>query len=833
MAAEKKNLTPARPAGFFREGWRELGRKWGRQKLRGQLRRQESERLQALTRLGQRAWQEKVDLSGFPELAAQLTQLETRAGALGATTKALEGERAGLEEKRRAEVARFDGERRGVEEKKRPVDEALRAARQRQSEQERAAQRLESRLATLAKELTAVERQLEQQSAAIQASAGPIEPAAVIHDASTRRQQLQAEQAQATAELPKAQEPLPGLRAEVARLEGESQGYAADINRIENERQAALSALDVELNRVRGQLSATARETGTVEKERGERWTQLGLGLYERKVPHPALADGQKEISTIDQSRAATQAALDASLAETQLMPGGTMVKFAAVLLLVPVLLVGAGVGGYLGWSWWSERQAGEEEEVRVKVNPYLTHPLADHPAYALANQLAEAKSEEEAAKLLLEAFRAIHLGVYTPDGKKILGGAERSDKDFYLYDFQWKTLAHGFASHTVTNWENYSQFLGQDLLHLQDPSIFQLAFTEGVQARYEKARGAPNDPKSFLILLVDGLARRQLKPYTLSELTKRSPRDLYLDPVQSFLLMLDTFVQPPKAAAPPRSRLLPAFPSLIQTVYAAPDCESVHGEEEEGEWGEALGFVLDRLENLEEAVAGTASTEAARQVAEEMGSLYGAAATALDIRKAINDLLLLSSVTVTVQVAPSEMVHLPHEGEPKGGQEGDVVFVAQVTVEVKDPPSGTIPCGPLAGSRVSPGRKPLKDIRVEWDWEDEWTQYYQLTNETVSRMTGRMATITDDAGQTEIWWNAKKTCKGQGKVVGPDLVMQATATNIIGPSLVDAVFGGSNPVGLGIKLGPGIYQFVAPEVRGYVNYSLRWHEKKPKEKQY
>ena len=200
--------------GFFREGWRELGRKWERNKRRGQLRRQEAERRQALARLGQRAWQEKVDLSGFPELSAQLAQLEARAGELSVTSKSLDTERAGLEEKRRAEAARFDGERRAVEEKKRPVDNALGAARQRQADQERTVQRLEARFAALPKELIA----LEQQVVALSAGAAP-DRDAKLAATSAKRQELEAEKARLGSEVPTARAALPGLLAEVNRLD--------------------------------------------------------------------------------------------------------------------------------------------------------------------------------------------------------------------------------------------------------------------------------------------------------------------------------------------------------------------------------------------------------------------------------------------------------------------------------------------------------------------------------------------------------------------------------------------------------------------------------------
>src|SRR3989304_1125727 len=127
--------------GFFREGWRELGRKWERNKLRGQLRRQEAERRQALARLRPPAPQGEGGPSGLPAPPPPLAAppREPRASDPPAPSKSPDTERAGLEETRRAEAARFDGERRAVEEKKRPGDNALGAARQRQADQERTA----------------------------------------------------------------------------------------------------------------------------------------------------------------------------------------------------------------------------------------------------------------------------------------------------------------------------------------------------------------------------------------------------------------------------------------------------------------------------------------------------------------------------------------------------------------------------------------------------------------------------------------------------------------------------------------------------------------------
>lgn len=804
--------------GFFREGWRELGRKWERNKLRGQQRRQEAERLQALTRLGQRAWEAKVDLAGFPELSAQLRQLETRSGELSATTKSLESERATLEEKRRAEVARFDNDRRGVEEKKRPVDEALRAARQRQAEQEQAVRRLENRLAALPKELAG----LEQQLAALTASAAP-DRAAKAAAAETRRQQLQAEQAQATAQLPKAKEPLPGLLAEAGRLQEESQRYTAEMNRIENERRTALAAVEAELNRVRGQLSTTASETGTVEKERSERFTQLGLGLYEQKVAQPALADGQKVVAAIDQERAASRAALEASLAQTQLMPGGTMLKFAAVLLLVPLLLVGAGVGGYLGWTWWSERQQGQE----VEVNPYLFHPLSDHPAYVLANSLAEAGSEEEAAGRLLDLCRVLHLGVYTGDGQRILAGAERSDKDFFLYDFQRKILARALVRRSVTSFADQSYIFGRAFLGLNSPEQLEPWLTEAVARRYQEASQNSGDPANFLILVVDGLARHQVRPYSLDELRNRPHEELYLDPVQSFLLMLDFFVgssHPAPATPTARYRLSLPWPAL-PTVRADSPCDDILGEGGQEAWGRGVDVAGDVMEQAGEL--------AGREGLERFGNAFG---TTMDGLQAAGDLLLLYAINITLTPTPKQYVHLPPSGFDQ------TAIDANVTFEPQGVPDEALGCGWLAGKKLPPSG-PMKDVELYWDFEPMLAPDFRAATEIswhtetpgvkLEHIHEGFRTKTDENGWSMFPLVTIRNCqnhRGGGKVVGRRYNVTVSARvvtqDIPTPGLLGAL-------GLVLKLGPGALEYLMRGRSGYTWIQAEWHEKKPKEKQY
>jgi hypothetical protein len=69
--------------------------------------------------------------------------------------------------------------------------------------------------------------------------------------------------------------------------------------------------------------------------------------LYDAKVAAPQLADAVECVAAIDRARAQSQSSLEASLAETAALAGGTMAKFWSVMLGVPLVLAVLGVGTY------------------------------------------------------------------------------------------------------------------------------------------------------------------------------------------------------------------------------------------------------------------------------------------------------------------------------------------------------------------------------------------------------------------------------------------------------------------------------------------------------
>jgi hypothetical protein len=388
--------------GFFREGFREIGRKVNRRKLRKQLVGLDRQRNEALAGLGRRAWAAKVDLSAFVDLREQLGGLEARVGELSTRAKTLEEERVALQARRQGEVARFDEQRRPVEEKKREVDAALRAARHRLSEQDQTVKRLQARQAVLAAEMA----KLEQRQVSPPAGSVPAPDAPASAD-QIKQQQVLSDQRQLLEEVALANSALPPLASEVSRLNAESQRYADELARIEAGRSAALSPLDADLNRVQQEFRRATQEASALQREQAEHFTRLGAALYDRKLAEPVLAENTQAIAAIDRSRAATQAALEASLALTRAMPQGTLLKFSAVLILTVALIAGVAYGIHA---------------LRVPSGP----AFAPHRGPNL-EQVSHEESQKDA---VVDAFIHLRRDQSTKDGEKLRQDGVETLKD-------------------------------------------------------------------------------------------------------------------------------------------------------------------------------------------------------------------------------------------------------------------------------------------------------------------------------------------------------------------------------------------------------------------
>lgn len=327
---------------FLSQGFRELGRKLARSRLRRTLRQQESERLTALTALGQAAWEGKIDLGKHAGLRDRLAGLDARAGELSQESSRLDRDKSALEAQRSAELDAFATRRKAVEAKKSPVDVALRDARSRKAAGEQAIKQAESRLAAIAGRLAALERDIASLGTATGADAQQ-----KITAAQAERAKLAGEQGELETKLTTTRTQLPANAAEESRLAAESQKHAAEIAVVDAEQKAAIGRIDADLARLRSELQGASQQSGAVSKDRAGTFGELGKALYDGGERVAALSAPMERVASIDRSRTQSESAHEASLAETRSLGGATMAKFWMVVLGVPLVLAALGVGTY------------------------------------------------------------------------------------------------------------------------------------------------------------------------------------------------------------------------------------------------------------------------------------------------------------------------------------------------------------------------------------------------------------------------------------------------------------------------------------------------------
>lgn len=334
--------SDSRSSTFFVAGFRELRRMFGRYALKRELRRNAEQRDVALGALGAKAWAEKIDLAPFGTIRDRLDGATARSGEIAATAQQLDAQKSARETERRSELDKFQAHRRAVEDKKRPADAALKSAREKHGNSERSVAQARSRLVALAAELATLERELAALSAAADAEAAT--KTAAAHE---RQNRLRAEQGALTSTLTAAESQIPGLAAEVARLQNEAGRFAAEIAALDSEQKAVVAHLDGELGRIRSGLQAATQQQRAVGKEQAALYRELGQVLYDSRNLAPVLDESARNVAAIDAARAKTESRMQDSQAATQALPAGTMPKFWGVVVGVPLLVTAVAFGSH------------------------------------------------------------------------------------------------------------------------------------------------------------------------------------------------------------------------------------------------------------------------------------------------------------------------------------------------------------------------------------------------------------------------------------------------------------------------------------------------------
>jgi predicted nucleic acid-binding Zn-ribbon protein len=320
-------------AKILREGFREVGRKFARVRLRRQIADAGRARDSTLDALGRQAHKAEITAPDSGDLAERIVGTGRQEEALADRRTSLARQQKEHEDKRRAEDDRFDAQEQEIRQRKAPVDADLTAQRK---EHARARDDLEAANRRL--EAIATSRRALEAPAADQPAGG--QPP---KDQTTVEAQLTAlgrEQGEIEARLGPLGDAQRAAAAEVQKLEARARELQAEIDAVAAQRRQVLGAIDRDLAATRRALKGATAEGTSIEKQQAAHFRELGARLLASAVDAPVLSDAMAAVRSADAHRRELQTALDGLTAQSKAMSRGTMLQFTAIVAASLVLIV-------------------------------------------------------------------------------------------------------------------------------------------------------------------------------------------------------------------------------------------------------------------------------------------------------------------------------------------------------------------------------------------------------------------------------------------------------------------------------------------------------------
>jgi hypothetical protein len=314
--------------------------------------------------------------------------------------------------------------------------------------------------------------------------------------------------------------------------------------------------------------------------------------------------------------------------------------------------------------------------------------------ANTLAQSVRSAESDTARVDAIMQVLGALNIGVYTGQGQQILGGAERSAGDFYLYDIEVSALSGAFGRGQSMGVIDLALALDNMGFYTEDAPLDPEVLRQAILTVTAQAAQQPDAPGSLIPLLARQLGLSQPTPFDL--LNPDTPLDAMLfDPLSGFLLLATISIPAVQDALPATlgtSQMIAQSQGILKPTGSNPcDPSNLFGGNGDAEKN-AYGFTKNFADLLE-------------LIPETIGKVSG-------ILDAIHGAVLAFSVNVAA-LSSSERTHWGHEGS---GQPINV----RSKVEMRDQlPQAAIDCGWIAGTDY-PDVGPIPGVSVHWFWSTD-----------------------------------------------------------------------------------------------------------------
>jgi hypothetical protein len=397
---------------IFEDGMKEFKRQSAYRREKRKLSEKEETYAEQLKKLGEKAWESKINMDKYGSLKELLTAIGTQIEELNLQLSKLKNQKEQLDKAKKEKNEFFNSKRNAVESKKKEVDTRLEKEQETLKEASRELEKAEDRL----KEIQKDEEQFNTKVSDPQITdEEKTEIKKRLAGLDVERDELKEKSKNSTKKV-EAQTNI------IKPLESESQGYQQEIDSIKTEQKKIIDELDESISRINKQISDASDKIRDVKKEQTDNFQKLGEKLTADQVEDGVVASELESVNSTKEEIKNLQAVIQTLEQQKTAASSSAFWKMigivaAGLILIIAIIIALATIFG-----------ASDEEKHEVKSSEEVAEKIQDQREKD-SQSSKSITTPEEAAKSI-----DTMTGTIKEQSEKLQGGKiVAADKETFL----------------------------------------------------------------------------------------------------------------------------------------------------------------------------------------------------------------------------------------------------------------------------------------------------------------------------------------------------------------------------------------------------------------
>jgi len=276
---------------IFQNGMQEFKRQSAYRKEKRNLEKKEKIYSEQLTQLGKKAWESKLDMSGYSNLEELISTTQKHLDELNSHISGLEKQDQNLEGEKKEKEGSFESQIKNIEEKKKEIDFRLNDEKKKLREAEKSSESADSRL----KQINREEEQLNTRASDTQTpDSEKTEIKKKLAAFDVERDELSKKQKSNVAEIST-------LSEKIKPLEGESTKFQQEIDKVRGEEKKVVGDLENSISKIQKEITGSKDKIKGVNEEQDQNFKKWGEKLAEIQVTDQVVAEELATVNTTKQ----------------------------------------------------------------------------------------------------------------------------------------------------------------------------------------------------------------------------------------------------------------------------------------------------------------------------------------------------------------------------------------------------------------------------------------------------------------------------------------------------------------------------------------------------